>query len=292
MVVWNPHTHAVALIGGASCVALAVPLGISGLPGLALALGATGILYYFILMRRSIRRLALSREPFPQEWRLLLDLRVPFYRDLDAAQRAEFERDVLFFIRENRFAGIDGVEVTDELKLLAAASAVMLLFGRTEREYPRIAEILFYPGTFSEEYATRGEDRDLSGQVHPYGTVILSAPDLQRSFSEDSDGFHVGLHEFAHVLDLKGMRFDGVPLEMDPRLLRPWTELVRREMQRAGHPRSAIRAYGGTNEAEFFAVAVEVFFERPELLERKNPEVYAVLKEYFRPNRPAPTPGP
>ena len=32
---------------------------------------------------------------------------------------------------------------------------------------------------------------------------------------------------------------------------------------------SDIRKYGGTNEAEFFAVASEYFFERPDLLKKK-----------------------
>tara|TARA_R110000765_G_scaffold9911_3_gene30825 strand:+ start:227 stop:403 length:177 start_codon:yes stop_codon:yes gene_type:complete len=44
---------------------------------------------------------------------------------------------------------------------------------------------------------------------------------------------------------------------------------------------SDIRKYGGTNEAEFFAVASEYFFERPDLLKKKHPELYKVLVECF-----------
>ena len=285
--------HGFALFSGFSCLALGTVLWIAGLPGLGMFLGIAAIVVYVATMARSFRRLRLAREPFPEAWREILEKRVSFYRKLDAALRAEFERDVLIFIRENRFVGIRGVDVTDELKLLAAASAVMLLFGRTDRDYPRISEILFYPDAFGEDYRTEGGGRNIAGQAHPFGTVVLSVPDLQRGFSVDHDGSHVGLHEFAHMLDLQSMEFDGVPLEMDPRMLRPWTERVRLEMKRAGGRRSAIRAYGGTHEAEFFAVAVEVFFERPEILERKNPEVYAMLRDYFRPNRPEPpTPSP
>ena len=42
-----------------------------------------------------------------------------------------------------------------------------------------------------------------------------------------------------------------------------------------------IDPYGLTNEAEFFAVATEYFFERPGLMETKHPELYAMLSRVF-----------
>ena len=69
----------------------------------------------------------------------------------------------------------------------------------------------------------------------------------------------------------------GIP----PRLIRPWTETMRREMARAGLGASVLRSYAGANEAEFFATAVEMFFERPELLRKGNAELYSLLNEYF-----------
>jgi Mlc titration factor MtfA (ptsG expression regulator) len=43
-----------------------------------------------------------------------------------------------------------------------------------------------------------------------------------------------------------------------------------------------VRRYGETNEAEFFACATEAFFEKPRQLAQKAPELYAVLKAYYR----------
>ena len=51
---------------------------------------------------------------------------------------------------------------------------------------------------------------DLSGQAHPWGTVILSAPALCHSFRDPDDAYHVGFHEFAHLLDLEQSHFDGI----------------------------------------------------------------------------------
>ncbi|MBI2932545.1 MAG: zinc-dependent peptidase [Planctomycetes bacterium] len=281
MQIWDRSAHAWALGGAAVLALFGAAFLASPEPWPAILLFVAAALWYAAHMRRSFRRRRLAREPFPAEWRAVLEANVGWYRRLDPDRRAAFERDVLFFVRENRFVGVEGVEVTDELKVLAAASAVMLLFGRTDREYPRVSEILFYPRAFSDEFRTEGAGRDIAGMLHPYGAVVLSIPELRRSFAGESDGYHVGLHEFAHALDLSSQQCDGFPLGIDPRLVRPWSERLREEMERASRGRGALRPYAGTNIAETFAVAVETFFERPEALKKANPELHALLEEYF-----------
>jgi Mlc titration factor MtfA (ptsG expression regulator) len=53
---------------------------------------------------------------------------------------------------------------------------------------------------------------------------------------------------------------------------------------------------GATNQAEFFAVATETFFERPHELRRQYPELFAELHRYYRQDPavrvPPPEPGP
>jgi Mlc titration factor MtfA (ptsG expression regulator) len=46
--------------------------------------------------------------------------------------------------------------------------------------------------------------------------------------------------------------------------------------------RSDINPYGATNEAEFFAVVSEYFFERPGLLKEKHPDLYNLLSAFFK----------
>jgi Mlc titration factor MtfA (ptsG expression regulator) len=43
-----------------------------------------------------------------------------------------------------------------------------------------------------------------------------------------------------------------------------------------------LRAYGATNEAEFFAVATEAFFEKPEQLKKRAPDLYQQLDRFYR----------
>ena len=40
--------------------------------------------------------------------------------------------------------------------------------------------------------------------------------------------------------------------------------------------------YGASNPAEFFAVSVEAFFERPFALRARHPKLYAELRNYFQ----------
>jgi Mlc titration factor MtfA (ptsG expression regulator) len=40
--------------------------------------------------------------------------------------------------------------------------------------------------------------------------------------------------------------------------------------------------YGATNPAEFFAVATEAFFERPQALQQQHPRLYGEMRRFFR----------
>ena len=58
---------------------------------------------------------------------------------------------------------------------------------------------------------------------------------------------------------------------------------------------SALDEYGGTNKAEFLAVATESFFEKPVQLEREHPALYAQLQQFYRQDparRALPPPAP
>ena len=62
-------------------------------------------------------------------------------------------------------------------------------------------------------------------------------------------------------------------------LLAAHYEQLRRD---AGEGRpTVLNAYGATNPAEFFAVATETFFEKPQQLQAAEPDLYAELKEYY-----------
>lgn len=257
-----------ALVGGPR---LALGGGVLGLVAAVWIAGALG--------RRSARRRELLASPFPERWRRFLAETYDHYDRLPPESRSRFENDVRIFVAEKRITGV-GVEVDDELRLLVAASAVTLSLGWPDYEWDQVSEVLLYPEDFDRDYGF--EEKELAGQAHPWGTVILSAPTLRQSFADPDDGYHVGLHEFAHVLDLSQTRFEGIPPGLGAARSREWVEVMEKEMERLRRGKSVLDPYGAQDPVEFLAVAVEAFFETALALRQRHREVYAILSAYFR----------
>lgn len=271
--------RAAGLVAAGACAALGGLLG--GYAGVVAGL-ALGAFVGLGLARRAHARVAKRRAavagPFPEGWRELLLARYDHYERMDAAWRARFEDDVRLFLAEARVTGI-GIEVTDELRLLVAASAVTLSLGWPDHEWDALTEVLLYPDDFDRDYVFGGDER--SGETHPWGTVILSVPSLEESFATPDDAYHVGLHEFTHLLDVQQTHFDGIPAGLPEARAAQWARLAEREMERMRHGRSAFDDYGAHDPVEFLGVAVEAFFEIPQVIRRRHREVYEVLAEYF-----------
>ena len=90
----------------------------------------------------------------------------------------------------------------------------------------------------------------------------------------------MGIHEFAHLVELEDAE-DGLPPEVPWQAVKHWVQYVARELSHPSRNRSYIRDYAYTNDHEFFAVLAEYFFKSPELLEKKDPQLYGMLQEMF-----------
>jgi MtfA peptidase len=252
-----------------------------GGPGAAAGglLGAgAGAALWRTLAARSARRARILEAPFPEPWRRILEDRYDHYHRLPDDLRRRFEQQVAVFMAEKRITGVE-TEATLELRLLVAASAATLTAAWEDAHWDHLAEVLLYPQDFGRDYSF--DDEDLSGQAHPWGTLILSVPALEESFDDPDDGFHVGLHEFAHLLDVEQTHFDGVPRGLDAARSREWLEVVDKEMDRLRRGKSVLDPYAAEDPVEFLAVAVETFFEMPLALRQRHREVYGILRDYF-----------
>jgi len=148
------------------------------------------------------RRLILSA-PFPQAWQKFLESRSVHYRRLPISYRAEFHQQAQIFLAEKRITGVE-MHVSEETKLLVAASAVMLTVGWPGHAWDKLAEVLVYPDDFDRDYRFGGTD--YSGQAHPWGTVILSVPALEER-NEGGQKELVVLRRRTDALELH----DGIP---------------------------------------------------------------------------------
>ncbi len=252
------------------------------LPGLA-ALSILSLILLALLARSARRRRRLARAleaPLSDEARRTLLEHVAYYRRLDAPERARFEREVRRFLFDQVITGPRERPLPDELRTLVAASAVILVFGHRGFVYPRTRDIVVYDEAFDDDYR-ESKDGPIAGMVHGAGPILFSARQLREGFDRPSDGFNPGLHEFAHVLDFDRGRADGLPCFVPHRLVRPWVDQIHQGIARVEAHRSILRAYAATNEAEFFAVATEAFFERPKELSRAHPTLYALLEDAY-----------
>lgn len=216
--------------------------------------------------------------PFPPLWIELLENRCEHYRRLPTANRDQFKDQTQVFLAEQRITGVE-MEVTDETRLLVAASAISLTVGWPDYTWDQLAEVLLYPQDFDRDYNFGGTDA--SGTAHPWGVVIISVPALNRSFDDSSDGYHVGFHEFAHLLDLAQGRFDGIPSFLSDDAIRHWLKIVQEEEDRLRQGDSILDPYALSSSVEFFATAVEAFLEMPAAVADRHSELYAFLSTYF-----------
>ena len=190
------------------------------------------------------------------------------------------------------FEGADGLAVTDEMRLCIAGQAALLQLHHHADYYPGLDTILVYPEPFTvdhEHHDDSGlvtqEEADLSGESWQRGVVILAWSDVQ-SEAASQNGYNVVLHEFAHQLDDQTGTADGTPLLPNADLGARWSAAFQKALETHRDRLECDRHVlfdedSAVSPTEFFATAVELFFEFPDDLSREYPAVYAVLAEYL-----------
>jgi Mlc titration factor MtfA (ptsG expression regulator) len=244
-----------------------------------------------LLWFRARRRRQAIAQPFPQVWRELLAARVPLYRRMPVLLRHALEPHMRTFLRKVRFVGCNGLVVTDEMRIVVAFQACLLVSQRDPGAYSPLYSVLLYP----DEFVVPDRDEDeigvvtegesvLSGQTIDTARIVLSWRDVQASGAGE-DAYNVVLHEFAHYLDHS---VEGA-ISVAPsrrRALAEWHRVLEHEYETLcaavdrGEP-TLIDPYGAEELAEFFAVATETFFERPQDFERQHPEFYGSLRDFY-----------
>lgn len=247
-----------------------------------------GLLIFWMVRRRTIRRQQVMAMPFPDEWESVLISHVAFFRMLDDEQKQRFRHLIKIFIDEVPITGIR-TDVDETTRALVAASAAIPVFGFDDWEYSGLGEVLIYPSAFTGDYRSdEGANGNILGMVgvnHLSGVMILSKSDLISGFLNAEDKRNVGIHEFAHLVDKADGSVDGIPAGIPADTVRPWIQWVAEELREEESPNSKhINDYAYTNEAEYLAVLTEYFFEAPDILAKKNPELYQMLQSIYRQN--------
>jgi MtfA peptidase len=228
---------------------------------------------------------------FPREWRAWLDRHVQLCARLPASLRRKHETLVLNFVARKPFIGCAGLEVTEQMRVVIAGYACLLVLARGMRAYSHVREILVYAGEFVTRRSNMGADglvhehvQVLHGESSSLGQVVLSWADV---LNPVAFGHNLVVHEFAHQLDQAKGVANGAPFTFASKSQRQrWADVMVREFEQ--HRRNAsygeqtlLSHYGATSPAEFFAVCSEVFFELPQAMKYVHPSLYTELSRYY-----------
>lgn len=258
---------------------------------LALLLLAAGWLGYRHWCKRQARAALLSA-PLSDRQRALIADHVPLVRRLPPALREPFEGKINLFLDQVTFLGCNGLEVTEEMRLSIAAQACLLVVN-SDSWYRHLTTVLIYPGAFrsrhsqQDGYVVTERETVRVGESWARGPVILSWRHSEQGARDDTDGHNVVLHEFAHQLDNLSGHTDGAPELDSDQSFDTWARVFVTAYDRHAHRvenghATVLDPYGADGHEEFFAVAVEAFFEKPAALRAAEPEVYEQLAAYFR----------
>jgi len=238
------------------------------------------------------RRARLLETEFPAAWTAILAENVRAYRLLDEAEQKHLRDLVQVFIAEKHWEGCAGLELDDEMRVTIAGSACLLILGRDHDLMREVESILVYPTTmvlpereasfFDGRPRIVGERTEVLGVAHRGGPVVLAWDSVLRGAKDAADGNNVVIHEMAHKIDFLDGAADGTPPLESAEARREWARICSAAyLAVKSGEEHFLRDYAGTNEAEFFAVASEAFFERPKRLAKEIPELYGLLRAFY-----------
>lgn len=227
----------------------------------------------FVIFGLVTRKKVKSFKPcrFTEEDRLTLSRYYPFFASLSDGDKDVFMDRLCAIMRTARI-DVKDVKLSRKERIIIAAPWIILnwhLIPTEEEKYKRVYVV-------PKEYLNKFTGNYHHGEVNSFGDVILSLKNIHFSLSNPNDAIHLLFHEYAHALVLNRIADNQPDSE---RFAMGYKKLIVDHFHRFDQEYSKwLRAYAGTNDMEFFAVAIEALFEREELVKERAPELYRDLK--------------
>ncbi|WP_439518477.1 zinc-dependent peptidase [Hydrogenophaga sp.] len=262
--------------------------------------------------------------PLPDAlWRATLTEH-PFLAELQTSEQERLRLLCAHFLMEKEFHGANGLAVSDAMALAIAAQACLPLLhmhgvsGEPVRDardlldwYGDFVGIVVQPGAV----VARRKTMDSAGVMHHYdeviageamdrGPLMLSWEDVAHAGERAQRGHNVVIHEFAHKMDMLGMRLgdspDGAPplpggflgTRQRVRAQQIWHQTMQAAYDRFREAVSMAERFGGEvpwlddyaakDPAEFFAVTCEAYFVNRERFALEFPELMPLYDGFFR----------
>lgn len=217
-------------------------------------------------------------KPLSIESRKILQ-KFTYYRKLPFHKKREFEKRVQRFISLKEFIPREMESVTQEMKVLIAASAVQLTFGLSEVQLAGFDKIYVYP----TKYFSKINKAYHTGEVDARGHIVISWEAFTEGYNNPDDARNLGLHEMAHALSLVSRLSNYEVNIFEKEAYDNWKSISAQEFQRRKRgAKPYIRRYAFRDREEFFPVCTEYFFERPKEFKEQRPELYDALSRLLK----------
>jgi len=218
---------------------------------------------------------------------------LPQWAELDDEERASLGDLVGWLVRTKHWEAARGFALTQEVVVAIAAHAALLVLELGRRPYRDVRAIVVHRGTIVRRgpratgipgVVADGPQRVLGHAHDRRGPVVISWDAARRDLRHPGRGQNVVLHEMAHKIDAADGLFDGTPEIDDGPRRAEWVRVCTaeyRRLHRLSEPDPVLRPYAGESPSEFFAVATEAFFTRPQDLADHHPTLYAALRAHY-----------
>ena len=218
--------------------------------------------------------------PLPKAQVVAIEKYNTYYQQLPEKSKRIFLRKVKQFNFSKNYIPRHLSEVSDEMKGMIGSAAVQLTFGLPRVTLQHFNKILVYP----DQYYSVINRQYHKGEVNPrYKAIVVSWKAFVAGYADPHDGINLGLHEMAHALKLENIIRNDEHGFFSKRVYDKWLQIAAAEILKIrGGEESIFRAYAGTDEDEFFATGIELYFEKPRELYAYNPELYKTLSNLLR----------
>lgn len=206
------------------------------------------------------------------EQQLILKKEFQFYNTLPENRKKAFEHRVVKFIERHEFIGRSGFLITDQVKVLIAATSTMLTFGMRKYLFEVIDKVIVYESAYVSTLSGDCHKGEFNPQLK---AIVFSWEDFLQGYKIGNDNLNLGIHEFSHVLHFHGSKYDDISaLNFNRMYKKIASEVKKPAVSKLLIESDYFRIYAYTNQYEFLAVIIEHYFETPDLFRRKFPDLY------------------
>jgi Mlc titration factor MtfA (ptsG expression regulator) len=233
------------------------------------------------------------RSGLPPGWERVAERTLAHWAWLSDEERTRLGDLMELLLRHKRWEAAAGFALDDEIRVVIAAQAGLLILGLDFDYYRDVQSIIVHPTTVTLTGVRAGpvqgvvtdSPQPILGQANDRrGPVIIAWDAARANVRHPERGHNVVFHEFAHKLDMLDDLIDGTPPLPDAAARARWSQVCTAEYEllRSGLGDGLLSDYGALNPGEFFAVATEVFFDLPGEMQARKPALYSVLRDFYR----------